>query len=311
MSVLRISLFGKFDTRYGEEVLTGLGSHKVQELFCYLLLFRNRALPRESLADLLWTDCSTSQSKRYLRKALWQLQVVLESQSKIIRDRLLIVKPDWVQVNPEADFWLDVAVFEEVFYRTEGVPGRELDSDKVQALQRAVDLYQGDLLEGWYQDWCLYERERLQHLYMAMLDKLMDYCETRGKYETGLVYGSRILRYDRARERTHRRLMRLHYLARDRTSALRQYERCVAALEEELDVRPAKRTVALFEQIRMDQIDGPTSTVAEVDTMSKAAASPLPEVLGRLKQRQSILTEIQRQVQQDIQSIELVLNGRS
>src|SRR5438128_1039451 len=58
-------------------------------------------------------------------------------------------------------------------------------------------LYRGDLLEGWYSDWCLYERERLQHMYLAMLDKLMEYSESHQEYETGQTYGMRALRYDR------------------------------------------------------------------------------------------------------------------
>ena len=37
-------------------------------------------------------------------------------------------------------------------------------------------VYRGDLLEGCYQDWCLFERERLQNAYLAMLDKLMVRC---------------------------------------------------------------------------------------------------------------------------------------
>jgi two-component SAPR family response regulator len=93
-----------------------------------------------------------------------------------------------------------------------------------------VALYHGDLLEDWFQDWCLYERERLQNIYLAALDKLMDYCEASRDYDAGLAYGTRILRHDLARERTHRRLMRLYYLAGDRTSALRQYDRCVQIL---------------------------------------------------------------------------------
>jgi len=40
-------------------------------------------------------------------------------------------------------------------------------------LQEAVRLSYADLLEGWYQDWCLYERERLQNIYLLILDKLM------------------------------------------------------------------------------------------------------------------------------------------
>lgn len=41
-------------------------------------------------------------------------------------------------------------------------------------------------------------------MYLAMLDKLIVYCEAHHKYEAGLACGNRILRYDRARERTHR-----------------------------------------------------------------------------------------------------------
>jgi len=65
-----------------------------------------------------------------------------------------------------------------------------------------VNIYQGNLLEAWYQDWCLYERERLQKLFLAMLDMLMDYCEAPQDYETGRTFGNRILQDDRAREHT-------------------------------------------------------------------------------------------------------------
>jgi DNA-binding SARP family transcriptional activator len=48
--------------------------------------------------------------------------------------------------------------------------------------------------------------------------------------------------------------MRLYYRAGDRTAALRQFERCITALCEELDVRPGKRTLVLYDQIRKDQM---------------------------------------------------------
>lgn len=74
----------------------------------------------------------------------------------------------------------------------------------------------------------------------------MAHCQAHGEYEMGLFHGAQILAYDRARERTHRRLMYLHYLAGDRAAALRQYERCVAALEEELCVSPDQGTCNLY-----------------------------------------------------------------
>jgi len=84
----------------------------------------------------------------------------------------LLVKPDWIQVNPQADFWLDVAAFEQAFALVQGEPGQALKPASVQAVQAAIPLYRGDLLEGWYQEWCLFERERLQSMYLAMLENM-------------------------------------------------------------------------------------------------------------------------------------------
>jgi two-component SAPR family response regulator len=202
-----------------------------------------------------------------------------------------------VQLDPKT-VWLDVAVFEEAFHATQGIPGKELDQPRAEMLKDAVRLYKGDLLDGWYQDWCLFERERLQNMYLSTLDKLMDYCTQHHEYEAGHGYGSTILRYDRASERTYRRLMHLQYRAGDRTGALRQYERCVAALDEELGVKPERRTQSLYEQIRSDVLD----EIAPADGQSPSAT--LPEILDRLRGLHLVLRSVQKRVQRDIKAVE-------
>src|SRR5437764_5932585 len=115
MSRLSIQLFGKFCVRRNEQVLEDFDARKVQELFCYLLLHRDHSISRETLASLLWPDTTTVQSKKNPRQALWQLQSALGSQTEPIRDRVLLVEPEWVQLNLEADFWLDVGAFEKAY----------------------------------------------------------------------------------------------------------------------------------------------------------------------------------------------------
>jgi DNA-binding SARP family transcriptional activator len=276
-------------------------------MFCYLLLYRDRPLPRETLAGVLWENSTTSQSKKYLRQILWQLNVSLHSLPEPIGTSVFLVEPDWIRLNPEADLWFDVAEFEQAFANAKRIPGRELDSVQVGSLQEAIQLYKGHLLEGWYQDWCLFERERLQLMYLTMLDKLMNYCETHNEYERGLRYGTRIMAIDRARERTHRRLMRLYYLTGDRSAALRQYERCAEALEEELGVKPSKRTFGLLEQIQQDHLDYPSLSSPESLVMQNAMNSPLQDIRDDLKQLNIGLSDIQRRVHLDIQRLELAL----
>jgi len=300
MPTLRFQLFGKFSVHRDAELVKGIDAGKEQELLSYLLVRRDRCHPREALASMLWGDTSTERSKKYLRQALWHVQAALEN-GELARPQVLLVGHDWIQLNLQSGLWLDVDLFEQAFADTRGVPGKQLDRSHAEMLKSALELYRGDLLEGSYQDWCLFERERLQNIYLSMLEKLMIYSEKRGEYEAGQGYGSTILRYDRARESTHRQLMHLQYRAGDRTGALRQYKHCARALSEELGVKPQKSTTALYEQIRADRLDESPPAFSQSGSPS---TSSLPEVLGSLKRLQLALTAIQKRVQRDIKAVE-------
>jgi DNA-binding SARP family transcriptional activator len=147
-------------------------------------------------------------------------------------------------------------------------------------------------------------------MFLMMLDKLMAYSEAAGRYENGISYGARILGCDRAREHTHRRLMRIFYLSGDRTSALRQYDRCVTALREELGVKPARKTTALLDQIRDDRVETVDPQLASA-TPHEPPASQIREALGCLRQVKSALVDFHRQIKHDIQSLEVLLKRKT
>jgi len=304
MSGLNIHLLGKFSVDCDNQAIGVSNAYKVQELLSYLLVYRNRPHARETLAGLLWGNSTTEKSRKYLRQAIWHLQSAFDTQEGWYAAGITLhVEHDWVQIDASHTGSLDVAILEEACSLVEGISSSDLTSEQAASLQVAVELYRGDLLEGWYQDWCLYERELLQNKYLMILEKLLGYCLSHQEFDAGQRYGALILRYDRAHEHTHRLLMRLHHLAGDRTGALRQYERCVSALREELGVKPDKRTESLYEEIRGNQT---TSTMEAVLTID--AANSLPEVLCRLKQLQAMLARVQQHVGRDIKAVELGLN---
>ena len=322
MPAFSIRLFGKFGIESEAQPRAELEAGKAQELLGYLLVHRNRPHARETLAGLLWSDATAERSKKYLRQALWQLQCALDANGADAQ--FLAAEHDWVQLVVGDQLWLDVAAFEEACARSQGVRGRELDAERAHLLREACALYRGDLLEGWYQDWCLFERERLQNMYLTLLDKLLGHAAAHGDYEAGRTYGARLLRRDRAHERTHRQLMRLHYRAGDRTAAIRQYESCRDALSEELDVKPDRRTRALYEQIRDDRLDDPPASRNTVVPEKSSAPEPaaeesngpdqpasLPAILTRLRQLQLVLADVQQLVHEDIRAVELALKRKT
>lgn len=289
MSGLAFRLFGQFTGLVDGQPIDEFGSGKAQELLAYLLVYHDRSHTRERLAEMLWEASSSTTAKKYLRQALWQMQQALPT------DGLIENGPEWIRIAPQAEYQLDVTEFEQAFALARGVPGQELDPDAAAGLERAAAMYRGDLLEGWYSDWCIFERERLQNTWLAMLDKLIAYCEVRQDYEAGLAYGMRVLRSDRARERTHRQLMRLHYLSGDRTGALRQYQRCAQALQEELDVRPSRRTEQLHRQLLEDAL-----TSGQPDHVRETRTDRIGELRG-------MLTHLRRRINDDLDALEHVL----
>ena len=299
MSNFTITLFGKFNIEHRGQKIEAIRSHKAQELLGYLLLYRNRAQPREALAELLWEDQPPAKSKKYLRQTLWLLQSALKDGADSQSPELL-VDDEWVQINPTRDFRVDATQFENIYNSVKGKPAQGLYPLDFKSIQKAVHLYKGDLLEGWYQDWCMIERERFEIMYLMLLDKLIQFCEIRQEYTVGLIYAAEILRHDQAYESAHRQMMRLYFLAGDRTQALRQYERCAIALRNELDVEPSEETRQLYEKIRLDIFD--PSLPGSEGKRARDGHSALPHVdmLQQLISFSNELGQIQNKIQKEI-----------
>jgi DNA-binding SARP family transcriptional activator len=284
-------------------------ARKVQELFVYLLIFRNHPQPRESLCEVLWADQPASKSRKNLRQTLWHIQSLFKK-IKNLSKLCLSIESGWVQLNLPVSFWLDTAQFEQVFDLVSKKPVQELSEKDFQTMQYASNLYKGDFLEGWYQDWCIFERERFQMMHLMLLEKLAQYCEIHQNYEAGLKYGWQILRFDQAYERAHRQLMRLYFLSGNRTQALYQYDRCVAALQNELGVEPSERTRRLYEQIRLDTFRPAGFAVHKAASEPDETDPALNNVLNRIVQFTVTLRSIEAQIHQELAALEKVLSDR-
>lgn len=249
--MLQISLLGKFSVQ-SESQGNVLLPTKVQELLSFLMLFANSVHTRESLANEFWAHAPISHSRKYLRQALWHLHTFLESSEADPQEPFLHVNHDWIQFNVNSTIQSDIQTFSQCFKQLKDKGGLSLSDSEAEALKHSISFYKGDLLSGWYYDWCILERERYRAMAMAQLDKLILYCLAHRQYESGIVYSMNVLQIDHTREKTHRQLMRLFYFSGDRTGALRQFNYCKNILDRELSVLPTQKTTQLYQQIMAD-----------------------------------------------------------
>lgn len=238
---LVICLFGCPEFRRGSEALPSLATRKAQSLLAYLILHRQRPQSRDRLAALFWGDRDDTHARRSLATALWHIR-------RLLGEDCLLVDADSVQFSPACPLWLDVAEFEaNVAAHARGHEGSTTSSHA--HLARAVELYRGELLEGFYDDWCIEERYRLEALYMDALSRLVAWCEAQGDAEAVLEYARRYLACDSLAENIHFAAMRALVALGDSVGARRQWQSCCETRQQELRLPPSPEMLEEAESI--------------------------------------------------------------
>jgi DNA-binding SARP family transcriptional activator len=249
MHALQISLFGNVKVVHPNRPSLVKMTHNNQALLAYLLLQRHHPQPRELLASVFWGDQSQKQARRCLNTALWRLRQILEPEGIPQGTYLLTRSTGEVSFNCESNYWLDVAVFEAHSSSILAKPIQTMVADDADMLKRTLQLYTSELLEAFYDDWALFERERLRRLYLNSQAHLMHYYKYHGDFKESLACAQKILDQDPLREEIHREMMDLYLASGQRALAAQQYQICCHVLDIELGISPMEETQRLYRQI--------------------------------------------------------------
>ncbi len=232
-STTRLYLFGDLEIHRGEASIR-LPTRKTELLLAYLALYP-QAHGRETLAALFWGDVGDEQARGSLRKALTALRRTLGPDA-FLADRHSIA------LNPDYPLWVDVVEFDQLDMRSVVAPDQALALGS--AGPTALDLYRGDLLGEFYEDWIAPLREHYRSVYLERRLALAQEYRTRSEYGQAIDQAQRALAVEPANERAHQHLMFAYLALGRRGEALRQYELARRALQEELAVTPSAETTA-------------------------------------------------------------------
>src|SRR5215216_5196218 len=230
--MLQIRLLGQFDIRMaGKRVMipTRIG----QSLLAYLVLTAGTSHRREKLAGTFWPDTTEESARKNLRQELWRIRKAISTQQTSVEDYLLADEIT-LKFNREAKYWLDVAQMERP----------DLD---LQSLIANLSLYQGELLPGFYDEWIALERERVQAVFDARAEQLLEQLITAEHWIAVQEWGERWLTLNGAREPAYRALMSASNARGDMARVSSLYKRCIDELMDQVGAEPSAETRSLYE----------------------------------------------------------------
>ena len=159
---LNIHLLGQFKLTTGEQEID-LPSRPAQTLLAYLVLNAGVIHRREKLASMIWPESNEINARSYLRQALWRIRKSLENCSIRYED-FLGISDISITFKANSDYFLDAELL--------------LDQDTskpVEELIELVDLYRGELLPGFYEEWIVIERDRLEAAFHQKINHSLFY----------------------------------------------------------------------------------------------------------------------------------------
>jgi len=238
--VLEVHLLGTTEFISGDRVLHLHATRKTISLFAYLLLHQQCPHMREDIATLFWGDVSDEQARHSLRTALATIR-------KELGNDLIVSDRETIQINPDIIIRVDALEFQKT-------ADSDVINNEISYLQNAIDLYQGDLLAGFYDDWVLRERESYRCVYIDLLLKMAQIKRSHSEYSQAIEYAEKVLENDPVNERGYQHLIFCYLVSGDRSSAIRQYHECHRILQEELAVEPSPETTKLYHWITQTPI---------------------------------------------------------
>ncbi|MGH7571081.1 MAG: BTAD domain-containing putative transcriptional regulator [Gemmatimonadota bacterium] len=282
--MISFHVLGTLRARDGDD--TGLTSlltgPKRIALLTYLALASPRGFHRrDTLLALFWPDLDQAHARASLRNLLYQIRQA--------------AGPDLIQARgddeiglAEGALWCDAMAFEEAL-----TAGR---------LSEALELYRGDLLEGFFvrdasaefELWLESERARLRRRASEAAAAMTEQAAREGNTREATRWARRAVAFDPYNESTVRRQIVLLDQAGDRAGALGAYRDFADQLATEFEAEPSAETRALITRIRArEEVRHPTEPARKPgDTASPgghdspprpAQASPSPR--GRPRRR--------------------------
>lgn len=239
---------GQFRFYDGERAIVAWPNRRSKAVLKFLLLHREHPVRKDVLMDAFWPDHEPSAARNNLNVAIYTLRQALRNGHA--GPSTITFQDESYAINPELDVWLDVEEFQRRTSAATRAMRRGHLPEAVREYEMAVELYQGDLLEeDAYEPWIEPPRRALRESYVNALNFLAGYSYEAGHDAACVGYGRKLLAAEPADEAVHRRLMRVYARQNQRYLAIRQYQQCVEALREHLDVDPDPATTRLYEAI--------------------------------------------------------------
>lgn len=290
---MRIRVLGATSVEADDGVMdkSAPSGRQARLLFTFLVLERHRAVPRDELADALWSGELPHSWEPALRGVVSKVRSVLAAAGLSASDTLGSAFGCY-SLNLPANTIVDI---ESASSAVEAAEAALRDGQPDRASDYALaarEVFKEPFLAEEEGPWVERVRQEIRARLLRSLELLSTAQALRGQAALAVQAAEECTSLDPLRESAYRCLMAAHAAAGNRGDALRAYERCRRVLAEEMGVQPSAETGDAYVKLLGQEPDVGQSPrgVALFPVPVPEALAPSPLFVGRQRELQILLS---------------------
>lgn len=193
----------------------------------------------DSILEDLWPQAPDKKARNSLRNAIHQVRSALKDLFELPSTDLLQKSRKTATCKLGFDYVLDTELLEDYLNQAQQFTDNGDFQEAVALAQKAVDLYEGELLEGFSAEWLDGMRARAKELEHRALGTLGQAYLKAGMFEEAEEAAGRMLATDDLREEAYEIQIKALVGEGRSADAIRYYEHAVDLFEREIGVAPA------------------------------------------------------------------------
>ncbi len=241
----------------GEEIPEKKWIRKKRKLLlCYLLFSHNQTISKDKIVDIFFRDTPIDSTDNTFHQAVSNLRTALRVQTKEDQNKnvkVSSVNPEYIiyedktlRLNQSYSYYSDLEDFDNLINNANSNQNPEQCTEY---LIKAITLYSGDVLEGYYEDWCNTIREEYRNKFIKISEKLLKLLSAQNRLDEMIEYAEKLNRMDNLNIASIKAMVRAYINLGKVNLARYKIDKFITQYEEEIGEKPQHSTLNDIERL--------------------------------------------------------------
>lgn len=227
---------------------------KSKILLVYLMSDPNQIHTKDEIMDIFFDDMPADKADVAYHSTIYNIRSALKiydiksDKPKRSKDKTYDYNPQYIlyedkslRLNPDFYYTSENVEFEKLYNKTK-LPSLSVE-EKITHSVKAIELYKGDFLPGYYDSWCEELRVKYKNMFITLCEELIKFLEAEIRLVEVIKYTEFLLKEDKLNDSAHISIINAYTMLGNNSMAKSRFELMLKIYDEELGEKPHRRTL--------------------------------------------------------------------